>query len=74
MSNAAPSRVEVFINGERRQAPAGATVLELLRELEIDPARVAIEFNREILRREHWATTRVQGGEQIEIVHFVGGG
>jgi thiamine biosynthesis protein ThiS len=26
------------------------------------------------LRREHWATTRVQGGEQIEIVHFVGGG
>jgi thiamine biosynthesis protein ThiS len=53
---------------------AEATVLELLRELEIDPARVAIEFNREILRREHWGATRLRGGEQIEIVQFVGGG
>lgn len=74
MSNAAPNRVEVMINGERRQVPAGATILELLAELEINPERVAIEFNREILRRENWATTRVHGGEQIEIVQFVGGG
>lgn len=74
MSNAASNRVEVTINGERRQVPAEATILELLGELDIDPARVAIEFNREILRREHWATTRIQGGEQIEIVQFVGGG
>jgi thiamine biosynthesis protein ThiS len=74
VSNEPPRQVEVLINGERRRVRAEATVLELLRELEIDPARVAIEFNREILRREHWGATRLRGGEQIEIVQFVGGG
>lgn len=66
--------VDVTINGERRSVPAGQTILELLASLGIPPERVAIEFNREILRREYWGSTALHGGEQLEIVHFVGGG
>lgn len=66
--------VEVTVNGERHSVSEGATILELLAELGIDPSRVAIEFNREILPREHWGATHLHGGEQLEIVQFVGGG
>jgi len=68
------SQVEITVNGERRSVPAGQTVLELLENFRIPPERVAIEFNGEILRRERWGTTTLAGGEQLEIVHFVGGG
>jgi thiazole synthase len=72
----APGRnlIEVTVNGEPRTVPAGQTVLGLLESLGIPPERVAVEFNRQILRRELWGTTSLAGGEQIEIVHFVGGG
>lgn len=74
MPDPADKLVEITVNGERRSVPAGQTILELLASLGIPPERVAIEFNREILRREHWGSTALHGGEQLEIVHFVGGG
>ncbi len=66
--------VEITVNGERRQAPRGQTVPELLASLEIPADRVAIELNREILKKDRWESTRLAGGEELEIVHFVGGG
>jgi thiamine biosynthesis protein ThiS len=74
MSDARSEPVEVFVNGEQRQAPQGQSVLDLILSLDIPAERVAVEFNRVILRKELWASTTLQGGEQIEIVHFVGGG
>ena len=64
----------ITVNGENRATSAGATVTDLLRELGLDPGRVAIERNLEILPRPKWAETRVEAGDRYEIVQFVGGG
>ncbi|MDW8355504.1 MAG: sulfur carrier protein ThiS [Bryobacterales bacterium] len=74
MNAAPPGHIEIVVNGERRSVPEGQTVLELLRSLELDPARVAVEMDREILRRERWAETPLRDGTCLEIVQFVGGG
>lgn len=66
--------ISIVVNGENREARAGATVSELLRTLSLDSGRVAIERNLEILPRPLWGETRVQGGDRYEIVQFVGGG
>jgi sulfur carrier protein len=65
---------EVTVNGERRIFTAGTTLLDIVRALELDPARVAIELNREIIRRDFWAASVPETGSSVEIVQFVGGG
>jgi thiamine biosynthesis protein ThiS len=64
----------ITVNGERRETPQGATVADLLRELNLASGRVAIERNLEILPRPLWTETAVQPGDRYEIVHFVCGG
>lgn len=66
--------VEVSINGKRRQVPADLSLTRLLGWLDIPLDRVAIELNRVIVPKPRWAESRLMGGEEIEIVHFVGGG
>lgn len=68
------SMVQVHLNGEDREVPAGLTVHELLEWLELNPALVVVEANRVILQRESYAGTRVSAGDTLELVHFVGGG
>lgn len=65
--------MQITVNGE----PATITdmsVLDYLRTLEIDPARVAVELNQDILPKANYADTAIADGDRIEIVHFVGGG
>lgn len=64
----------VTVNGERREAPAGATVLSLLESLGLDPAHVVVERNGEILRREDFPSTPLAEDDTLEIIRFVGGG
>lgn len=64
----------IIVNGERRETPQGATVADLLRDLNLPAARVAVERNLEILPRPQWPNTTIQPGDRYEIVHFVGGG
>jgi sulfur carrier protein len=64
----------VIVNGERRSFPQQTTLLDVVRALNLEPERVAIELNRAIVKREKWSGTTVAGGEEIEIVQFVGGG
>ena len=66
--------IDIFLNGERRAALDGQTVLNLLEELQLDPARVAIELDRRILKQPLWAATVLRPGAEVEIVQFVGGG
>ncbi|MCZ2149620.1 MAG: sulfur carrier protein ThiS [Bryobacterales bacterium] len=66
--------MEILVNGQPRTAAEENTLLDLLRSLSIDPSRVAIELNGEIVKKEEWQETRLTPGAQIEIVHFVGGG
>jgi thiamine biosynthesis protein ThiS len=67
-------KIKIVLNGDPREVPAGLSVLGLLRALNIDPARVAVELNRSIVRKPDWETTPVGPGSQVEVVQFVGGG
>jgi len=66
--------MQVVVNGEPRELPEGATVVELLRSLGLGEVRVAVEKNRHVVPRAHHSTERLADGDAIEIVHFVGGG
>ncbi len=65
---------QITVNGETRAVAAGATVIDLLRELGLDGGRVAVERNLLIVPRPHWRDTVVEAGDRFEIVSFVGGG
>jgi thiamine biosynthesis protein ThiS len=66
--------MDVVINGENRKITAGVTLLELLKELDLDPRAVVVEHNRRIVRRAGLGDVAVADGDAIELVHFVGGG
>ena len=66
--------ISISVNGEQHLTAEGQTILELLGELEIDPARVAVELDRRIVKQPRWGETVVGPGAEIEIVQFVGGG
>ena len=65
--------MNVTINGESRTTSA-ENLTALVAALGMKPDRVAIELNREIVPRDRWAQTKLNDGDQLEIVHFVGGG
>jgi sulfur carrier protein len=69
-----PSMIDITVNGEPKSAPEGQTILGLLKQLEVDPARVAVELDRRIVKQPQWTETVLRTGSQIEIVQFVGGG
>jgi len=66
--------MEVVVNGDSRAVAPGATVASLLRELSLPASRVAVERNREIVRKAEFETVALYPGDRIEIVTFVGGG
>lgn len=65
--------MRIEVNGQGRET-AAATVLDLIEELKLDPRKVAVELNLEIVPRSLHATTPVSEGDKIELVQFVGGG
>jgi thiamine biosynthesis protein ThiS len=66
--------MKLTVNGKPVELPAGSTVTALLSHLAIEPAKVAIERNQDVIPRRTWAEAQLQDGDQIEIVTFVGGG
>ncbi len=66
--------IEIWLNGEKKEVPAGLTVADLVRDLGLVPERLAIEYNVQILKRANWHKQLLSGGDKIEMVHFVGGG
>jgi thiamine biosynthesis protein ThiS len=64
----------IVVNGEKKDIPAETDLFGLLKSLELPTERVAIELNKEVVRRKNWETTAVRNADKIEIVHFVGGG
>jgi len=66
--------IQVTINGEARALPPGQTVRQLLDFLDLDPARVAVELDRRIVKPHDWDATEIASGARLEIVQFVGGG
>jgi thiamine biosynthesis protein ThiS len=66
--------IQILVNGDKREVPAGLGVTGLLSHLGLPAERVAIERNLEILPRSQWISTAVQAGDRFEIVQLVGGG
>ena len=66
--------VHITLNGDPLDVPGPASVTELLKSLEIDARRVAVEHNLVIVRRTAFDQTIVRDGDTVEIVNFVGGG
>jgi thiamine biosynthesis protein ThiS len=65
--------MQILVNGENRDF-SGKSVSELLADLGIIPAQVAVELNLNIVPKNIYETTDINPGDRIEIVHFVGGG
>ena len=73
MPHASPS-ITVRLNGEKRSFAQDLTLLDLLVQLTIPKEKVAIELNLEIISKDQLEETVLKDGDEVEIVHFVGGG
>ena len=74
MEVAETKTIEVVVNGVTTRVPRVFHVKHLLEFLEVDPAKVAVELNRAIVRKQDWESTSVENGAVVEVVWFVGGG
>jgi len=64
----------IQLNGESLELPAGETVAALLVRLQLTGKRVAVELNLDIVPRSQHASTVLHDGDQLEVVHAIGGG
>ena len=74
VEDASYRRVVITLNGERFELDRPLSVTDLLSRLDIDPRRVAVEHNLNIIRRHTFPDVIVNDGDKVEIVNFVGGG
>ncbi len=68
------AELSLTVNGEPRRISAGSSIADLVRSLELNPAKVAVERNGEIAPRSSLADVVLGDGDVLEVVHFVGGG
>ena len=66
--------MEITLNGEKHFLVEPLSVVDLLRSLEVDPEKVAVELDRRIVRVPDWGEVMVRNGAVVEVVQFVGGG
>jgi len=66
--------IQVSVNGEDLSLPAGSTIADLLERLSLDRRRVAVELNLQVVPRADHGARRLNHGDRLEIVTFVGGG
>jgi thiamine biosynthesis protein ThiS len=68
-----PKMTKILLNGEETEVLA-ANVMALIEQIGIDPRKVAVERNLEIVPKSAYVATPIEAGDRFEIVHFVGGG
>ena len=66
--------ISLMVNGEHRRVLKGLTIADLANELGLDPAKLAVERNLEVVPRSTLSEIVLADGDELEIVHFVGGG
>jgi thiamine biosynthesis protein ThiS len=64
----------IRVNGEHRRVTGGISIAEMLNEIGLDPRKVAVERNLEIVPKSTLSEVAIEDGDTFEIVHFVGGG
>ena len=67
-------KIEIILNGEKREVPTSSSLEDLVSELGLERDRIAIELNLQIVTRHRWVEHLLQNGDRVELVHFVGGG
>lgn len=68
------STINILVNDQDLSVNDNSTVADLIKQLELDVKKVAVELNLEIVRPELFATKPLNDGDKVEIVHFIGGG
>ncbi len=68
------NRVTITLNGDIHELPGPLTIDALLRTLDIDPRRVAVEVNLNVVKKPAYETLVIGEGDEVEVVNFVGGG
>jgi len=66
--------LRVYVNGEAKELSDHISLSELITQLNLPAGRIAVELNRNVVRRNDWSTTMLADDDSLEIVHFVGGG
>lgn len=66
--------MKVKINGEYKEIPGEISLFELLSKLDLPTKQIAIELNKDVVRKKDWESILVSDQDNIEIIHFVGGG
>jgi thiamine biosynthesis protein ThiS len=66
--------MQITINGEIKKLEEEVNLDQLLELFSLPSQRVAVELNREVIRKKDWGKTRIRNEDRIEVVHFVGGG
>ena len=74
MSNTRREDMHITLNGKLESMEQTLTVEALLHRLKLDPKRVAVELNEDVVSRKLFSATRIHDGDQLEVVTFVGGG
>lgn len=68
------NQASIQINGETHSIDESVALVDLLQKIGMNPRLVAVEYNGDILHRQHWATTQIKDGDSLEVVTIVGGG
>ena len=66
--------MQIFLNGEIKEINGNFNLIELLDFFSLPNERIAIELNKEVVRKKDWQSIKLKEADKIEIVHFVGGG
>ncbi|MDH5768261.1 MAG: sulfur carrier protein ThiS [Nitrospirota bacterium] len=66
--------MRLIVNGENLEVSNVETLQDLLKELQIEPGRVAVEINVSIVKKSDYSTFKLNEGDRVEIVNFIGGG
>ena len=66
--------IDLIVNGEPVTTPSGGTVRDLIQQLGLKPDLVAVEINRELVRKATFAERHLSPADRVEILEFVGGG
>ncbi|GAB6138590.1 sulfur carrier protein ThiS [Halanaerobaculum tunisiense] len=66
--------MKITLNGEEETLETEISLIDFLTARNLDPDKLVIEYNQEIISREEWANITLQDGDQLEVLRFVGGG
>ncbi|HEX5513591.1 MAG TPA: sulfur carrier protein ThiS [Gammaproteobacteria bacterium] len=66
--------MEIIVNGKPHLLPSGASIAELLEQLDLTGRRIALEVNETIVPRSRYGEHQLAAGDRVEIVHAIGGG